>query len=154
DWRRVGLLTGVSILAAVILISGIVSTVRLPLLGWGGLVPFLIIVAVTFASSRFTVPVTNVDGSSQSNKSIADTFIFLTVMMYAPPSANSFGPAILIAALVGLLSSLSVSKRWATVFAVGNSIISTSVASIVYRVMLTLIAGGGASAGDTRLVLD
>ena len=154
NWKRFLLLSVVSGAGAAILLGGIVSTVRLPFLGWGGLIPFFILLAITVAASRFTVPVTNADGSSQTNKSVADTFIFLAVMMYAMPPANSFGPPVLLAAAVGLVSSLSVSKKWATVFAVGNSIISTYVASIVYGVMLSLIAGASGPSADSRLVLD
>ncbi len=138
---------------ALILISGIASTIRLPLLGWSGLIPLVVLIAVTLIASRFTVPVTNVDGSSQSNKSIADTFIFLAVMMYTMAPASSFGPAIILAAGVGLLSSLSVAGRWSTIFAVSNSVISTYVASLVYRGMLVAIAGG-TSTSNGSLVLE
>jgi len=110
--------------------------------------------ALTLASSRFTVPVANVDGSSQTNKSVADAFIFLSVMMYTMAPANTFGPAVILAATVGLLSSLPLAKKWSTVFAVSMSIISTFVASMVYRWMLLLIAGADVSAADHGLVLD
>lgn len=154
NWKRVLLLSGVSIVAVPVLIGGIISTVRLPFLGWDGLIPFLVLLAITAGASRFTVPITNVDGSSQTNKSFADTFIFLAVMIYSMPPASSFGPPVLLAAAVGLLSTLSVSKKWSTVFTVGNSVISTYVASVVYRVMLSLIAGASAPSSDSRLVLD
>jgi len=153
NWKSLLLLTGVCIASAAILITGIISTLRLHFLGWNGLVALVILVVLTLASSRFTVPFTNVDGSSQSNKSVAESFIFLSVMMYTMPPANSFGPSILLAAIVGFTSSLSVAKKWATVFAVGNSIIATFVASVVFRAMLTLIAGSGAGDGG-GLVLD
>jgi len=154
NWKSLLLLTGVCLAGAAILMSGIISTLRLPLLGWSGLVPLVILVVLTLASSRFTVPFTNVDGSSQTNKSLADAFIFLAVMMYTMAPANSFGPAVLLAAIVGFLSSLSVAKRWSTVFAVGNSIISTFVASVVYRAILVLIAGGSSAASDSSFALD
>jgi hypothetical protein len=154
NWKSLLLLTGVCIASAGILITGIISTLRLPFLGWNGMVSLVILVVLTLASSRFTVPFTNVDGSSQSNKSVADAFIFLSVMMYTMPPANSFGPSILLAAVVGFTSSLSVSRKWSTVFAVGNSIISTFVASVFFRLMLTLIAGSGASGAGGGPLLD
>ncbi|PYS25153.1 MAG: hypothetical protein DMF72_02645 [Acidobacteria bacterium] len=154
NWKSLSLVGIVAFVAVFILASGINSTLRLPILSWSGLAPFFVLVALTLASSRFTVPVTNVDGTSQSNKSVADAFIFLSVMMYTMPPANSFGPAILLAATVGLTASLSVRDKWSTVFAVSNSIISTFVASLIYRWMLLLIAGGGVSAADNTLVLD
>lgn len=155
NWKSLLLLSGVSVTAAAILVTGLVSTLRLPLLGWGGLITFVILVVLTLVSSRFTVPVTNVDGSSQSNKSVADAFIFLAVMVYTTAPANSFGPAILLAAIVGFLSSLFLSTRWSMIFAVGMSVISTFAASVVYRGMLmTLASGTAASAGEKGLVLE
>lgn len=138
---------------ALIMVGGIVSTVQLPFLGRSGLIPLIVLIAVTLIASRFTVPVTNVDGSSQSNKSVADAFIFLAVMMYTMAPANSFGPAIILAAVVGFLSSLSVAGRWSTIFAVCNSVISTFIASLVYRGMLGALAGE-ASTSNGSLVLE
>ncbi len=154
NWKSLLLLTGVCIASAAIFITGLISTLRLNFLGWNGLVSLVILVILTLASSRFTVPFTSVDGSSQSNKSVADAFIFLSVMMYTMPPANSFGPSILLAAIVGYTSSQSEWKKWSTIFAVGNSIIATFVASVVFRGMLTIIAGSGASGEGGGLVLD
>ncbi|HSQ25072.1 MAG TPA: HD domain-containing phosphohydrolase, partial [Pyrinomonadaceae bacterium] len=153
NWKSLLLLTAVVTVGALVLVGGILTTLRLPLLGWTGLAPVVILTVITLISSWFTVPVTNVDGSSQSNKSIADAFIFLAVMMYSMAPVNNFGPAIILAAVVGLISSLSVSGRWATIFAIGNSVISTFVASLVYREMLLALAGGAASAGNDGPVL-
>src|SRR5439155_1385668 len=83
--------------------------------------------------SRFTVPVTNVDGISQTHKSVADAFIFLAVMMYALAPANNLGPPIVLAALMGLVSTVYFVERWPSLFAVGTSIISTFVAGLLYR---------------------
>ncbi len=150
NWKSLLLLGAVSVASAAIFVAGILWTVRLPLLGWSGMVMVVILAALTVASSRFIVPVTSVDGSSQTNKSVADAFIFLGVMMYTTAPANSFGPAILLAAIVGFVSSLSASK-WSRVFAVGVSIISTFVASLAYRLLLTAIGGGGVSLGNGSL---
>src|SRR5436190_17373851 len=98
NWKSLLLLCAVAIVAVAILISGVLSMLHLPLLGWSGIAPLLVLIALTLVSSRFTVPVTNVDGSSQMNKSVADAFIFLAVMMYTMAPANRFGPAILLAA--------------------------------------------------------
>lgn len=154
NWKSLLLLSSVVVAGSLVLLSGVVATLRLPLLGWTGLAPVVILVVITLISSRFTVPVTNADGSSQSNKSVADTFIFLAVMMYSMAPANNFGPAIILAAVVGFISSLSVSGRWPTIFAIGNSVISTFVASMVYRGMLLALAGGAASAGNNGAVLE
>ena len=76
NWKSLLLLTAVVLSGALVLVSGMLATVRLPLLGWTGVAPLVILVAITLVFSRFTVPVTNVDGSSESNKSVADAFIF------------------------------------------------------------------------------
>jgi diguanylate cyclase (GGDEF)-like protein/putative nucleotidyltransferase with HDIG domain len=154
NWKSLFLLVPVMVVGAVILVGGILSTIRLPVFNWSGLAPFVVLIGITLISSRFTVPFTNVDGSSQSHKSVADAFIFLAVMMYTMPPANTLGPAIVLAAIVGFISSLSDKGRWNTIFAVGMSVISTFVASQVYRAMLLVIAGSPVAVGERGFVLD
>lgn len=154
NWKSLLLVGGVAAIGGAILILGIASTVRLPLLGWSGVGSFVILLILTLLCSRFTVPVTNVDGISHTQKSVADAFIFLAVMMYSTAPANSVGPAIMLAAIVGFLASFSFAERWPTVFAVGTSIISTFVASLVYRFMVLTIAGGALEGRETGLVLE
>lgn len=154
NWKSLLLLVPVTILGGAILVSGIFSTVGVPVFSWSGLAPLVVLIGVTLIASRFTVPFTNVDGSSQSHKSVADAFIFLAVMMYTMPPANTLGPAIVLAAIVGFLSSLSDRGRWNTVFAVGMSVISTFVASLVYRAMLLVIAGSPLAVSERGFVLD
>ena len=144
----------VTFVGAVLLVGGIFSTFGLPVVAWSGLAPFVVLIGITLISSRFTVPFTNVDGSSQSHKSVADAFIFLAVMMYTMPPANTLGPAIMLAAIVGFISSLSDKGRWNTIFAVGMSVISTFVASLVYRAMLLVIAGSPVAVSERGFVLD
>lgn len=154
NWKSSLLVGGVVAIGGAVLILGLVSTVRLPILGWHGLASFLLLVVLTLLSGRFTVPVTSVDGTSQTHKSVADAFIFLAVMMYTTTPGNSVGPALILAGLVGFISSYSRTERWPTVFAVGTSIISTFVASLVYRFMVLTLAGGALEGKETALVLD
>jgi diguanylate cyclase (GGDEF)-like protein/putative nucleotidyltransferase with HDIG domain len=147
-------LVPVTIVGAIILVGGIFSTIWLPVFTWSGLAPLVVLIGITLISSRFTVAFTNVDGSSQSHKSVADAFIFLAVMMYTMPPANTLGPAMVLAAIVGFISSLSDKGRWNTIFAVGMSVISTFVASLVYRAMLLVIAGSPVAVGERGFVLD
>ena len=154
NWKTLLLVGGVAAIGSVILLLGIVSTVRLPILGWNGIGSFVLLLLLTLLSGRFTVPVTSVDGTSQTHKSVADAFIFLAVMMYTTAPANSVGPALILAAIVGFISSFSLTERWPTVFAVGASIISTFVASLVYRFMVLTLAGGAVDGRETALVLD
>jgi diguanylate cyclase (GGDEF)-like protein/putative nucleotidyltransferase with HDIG domain len=148
------LLVGFATIGTAILIFGIVSTARLPLLSWSGLGSFMILLVLTLLSSRFTVPVTNVEGTSHTHKSVADAFIFLAVMMYTTAPANSMGPAIILSAIVGLICSFSLGERWPTVFEVSNSVISTFVASLVYRFMVLTLNGGALEGKETGLVLE
>jgi diguanylate cyclase (GGDEF)-like protein/putative nucleotidyltransferase with HDIG domain len=154
NWKSLLLLSAVIAVAGVILLFGLISTVLLPIFSWSGLAPLVVLIGLTLVSSRFTVPVTNVDGTSQTNKSVADTFIFLAVMMYATAPANSFGPALILAGIVGYIASLSVTGKWSRIFAVGTSIISTFVASLVYKMLISVISGFTVPAGDRALVLD
>src|SRR5438067_7441501 len=154
NWKTLLLVSVVASIGGALLIAAIVWTVRLPLLGWSGLLPFVLLVVLTLLSSRFTVPVTNLDGSSQTHKSVADALIFLAVMIYTLPPAESAGPAIILAAIVGLVSSFSLTERWSTVFAIGMTIISTFVASLVYRLMILTFAGGAVTGNEHGLVLD
>jgi diguanylate cyclase (GGDEF)-like protein/putative nucleotidyltransferase with HDIG domain len=154
NWKTLLLVGGVAAIGGAILILGIASMVRLPILGWSGVGSFVILVVLTLLCSRFTVPVTNVDGISHTHKSVADAFIFLAVMMYTTAPANSVGPAIMLAAIVGFIASFSFAERWPTVFAVGISIISTFVASLVYRYMVLTFAGAALDGRETGLVLE
>src|SRR5260221_2769657 len=154
NWKSLLLVGSVAAIGAAIFSFGIVSTLSLPILGWHGLGSFVVLVVLTVLSSRFTVPVTNVDGTNQTLKSVADTFIFLAVMMYTTAPANSIGPALILAAVVGFISSFSFSERWPTVFAVGTSIISTFIAMLVYRSLVLVLAGGAVDGKETALVLD
>src|SRR5262245_50239886 len=120
NWKSLLLIAGVVLAGGGLFVSGLVWTLSLPWLGWSGLVSLALLLILTLVSSRFTVPVTNVDGFSQTNKSVADAFIFLAVMMYALAPANNLGPPIILAAAVGFLSSFSFAERWSSVFAVGT----------------------------------
>jgi diguanylate cyclase (GGDEF)-like protein/putative nucleotidyltransferase with HDIG domain len=154
NWKSLILVGGVSAIGFALLIVAITSALRLPLMGWSGLGSFAVLLILTVACSRFTVPVTNVDGVSESNKSVADAFIFLAVMMYTLAPANNLGPAIILAAIVGFVSSFSFAKRMSTVFAIGSLIISTFVASLVYRTLLLSLAGGALNGNSSEVVLD
>src|SRR5437667_6553302 len=154
NWKSLLLITSVAVVGTGLLLVGILWTLRLPLLGWSGLLAFTGLLVLTLVSSRFTVPVTNVDGISQTHKSVADAFIFLAVMMYALAPANNLGPPIILAALVGLVSTVYFVERWPSLFAVGTSVISTFAAALAYRSMVVFLAGGVLDANQRGLVLD
>jgi len=129
--KRIAIVAGLTSVAAAVLMYGVYSICKLPFLGWSGLGSFLLLLGLTAFTSRFTVPVANVDGGSQTYKSVADAFIFLAVMMYTLAPANNFGPAIILAGVVAFVSSFDLNKRLSSALAVTPSIIATLVASIV-----------------------
>jgi diguanylate cyclase (GGDEF)-like protein/putative nucleotidyltransferase with HDIG domain len=147
NWKTLALLGCVAALASVLLILSLVSITGLPLTGWTGLTPLAGLLLLTLAASRFKVSVTNADGAGQSEKSVADAFIFLAAMMYAVEPARSVGPAVLLAAVVGLISSWKSSDRRITVFTTGAAIISTYVAVSLYGLLVHVFlesSNGGA----------
>jgi diguanylate cyclase (GGDEF)-like protein/putative nucleotidyltransferase with HDIG domain len=119
-------------------------------MGWGGIGALFLLLVLTLASSRFTVPVTTLDGTGQIHKSVADSLIFLAVMMYALPPVGNFGPAIVLAAVVTFLAHFRVAQHSSTIFGIGLAVISTFVASLVFRVLLV----GGALSNEQGLVFD
>jgi diguanylate cyclase (GGDEF)-like protein/putative nucleotidyltransferase with HDIG domain len=149
-----GLCVGVTSLGGVLLMLGIYFTVQLPLWGWNGLGAFGILVFLTVASSRFTVPITNVYGVNQSYKSAADAFIFLAVMMYTLAPASNLGPAVILAAIVGFISSFRLAKLQTTLFTIGTSIIATLVASLAYRFLVLALAAGALGQNQSGAVLN
>jgi diguanylate cyclase (GGDEF)-like protein/putative nucleotidyltransferase with HDIG domain len=142
NWKSLALLISISALSFALLISAIVSTLRLPLLTWSGLTPMLALLLLTLTASRFTVTVTSADGASQSCKSVADAFVFLAVMIYAVPPASTAGPATILAALVGFASSYPYSRRRALIFTTGIAVISTFIAANSYRLLVGLFSAG------------
>jgi hypothetical protein len=153
NWKSLTLLGSVTVLAAVLLVDALLSLSGLPLLSWTGLAPLAVLFLLTIASGRFTVSVTNADGFTQSQKSVADAFVFLAVMMYAPQPANTVAPAIVLALLVGFISSRRSTDRRIIIFALGAAVISTYVAASLYGLIVRLLAGGGADAAEHSLPL-
>jgi diguanylate cyclase (GGDEF)-like protein/putative nucleotidyltransferase with HDIG domain len=131
-WKSLALLGCVAVLGSILLVVSLVSIMGLPLTGWNGITPLIGLFLLTLAASRFKVSVTNVDGVTPSEKSLADAFIFLAAMMYAVEPARSVGPAVLLAAVAGLISSWNSSDRRITILTTGAAIISTYAAASLY----------------------
>ena len=136
NWKSLALLGSIAALALVLLIFALLAIARLPLLGWTGLAPWGGLILLTLAATRFTVSVTNADGVSQSQKSVADAFIFLAAMMYAVGPAHTAGPAVVLAAIVGIISSWRSTDRRVMIFATSAAIISTFVAASLYGLIV------------------
>jgi hypothetical protein len=111
NWKSHLLLISISLLALVLLCSALVSTAKLPFLSSSGLLSWLLLLVLTLAASRFTVSITTAVGVSQSRKSVADAVVFLAVILYAVPPAQTAGPATLLAAIVGFVSTYGLTSR-------------------------------------------
>ena len=90
-WKGTPFLIIVSALGSLLLGSALVSTVMLPLLTSPGLLSWVVLLILTLAARRFTVSITTTGGVSQSRKSVADALVFLAVMIYALPPAETAG---------------------------------------------------------------
>ena len=149
NWKTLALLGGVAALASVLLILSLISLGNLPLTGWAGLPPLAGLLILTLAASRFTVSVTSGDGVNQSEKSIADAFIFLAAMMYAVEPANAVGPAVVLAGIVGFISSWKSPDRRITVFTTGAAIISTYAAVSLYGLLVHTFFQGSSNGAQS-----
>jgi hypothetical protein len=154
NWKSLALLVSISAVSLVVLAGSLLSMTQLSLLGWQGVAPMLALILITFAASGFTVTVTNEEGSSQSRKSIADSFVFLAVMLYAIPPASSIGPPVILAALVAVVSSYKYANRRAMIFTAGIAVISTFIAAFAYRFLVALLYAGGSYPANNGIPLS
>ncbi|HET6892345.1 MAG TPA: HD-GYP domain-containing protein, partial [Pyrinomonadaceae bacterium] len=140
--------------SAVLALLALVSTLQLPFLTQAGLVSWFVLVTLTFAISRFTVSVIGTDGLSQSRKSVADTFVFLAIMIYAIPPADTAGPATLLAAIVGFTSTFGLSSRREVILTTAIAVISTFVSASCYGFLVEVFAGNTTVNLDEGLPLN
>lgn len=141
NWKGSVLFIGISIASILLLVQAVLTTLDLPFLSSAGMLPWLILLVLTVAASRFTVSVTSADGLSQSRKSVADALIFLAVMIYAVPPTGSAGPATLLAAVVGFLSTYRLNKPRQVIITTATAVISTFIAASCYGLLVGVFAG-------------
>lgn len=132
NWKSTALSISILTLGSLLVCSALISTVKLPLLTSAGLLSWLVLLVLTLAASRFTVSITTTVGVSQSRKSLADAFIFLAVILYAVPPADTAGPATLLAAIVGFVSTYGLTSRRESITTTAIAIISTFVSASCY----------------------
>ncbi|HEV8369457.1 MAG TPA: diguanylate cyclase, partial [Pyrinomonadaceae bacterium] len=154
NWKGTTLLSAISIASVLLLLLAVAGTLGLPLFGSAGIVSWLVLVVLTVAASRFTVSVTSTDGVHYYRKSIADAFVFLAAVLYAGPPTNSVGPAILLAAFVGFVSTYRLGTRREMIFTTGMAIISTSVAASLYGLLVNWTATEPQAAASSGLPLN
>lgn len=154
NWKSTALLAGISVPSLVLLVAAFVGTADLAFSSNQGIGPWLILLLLTVAASRLTVLVTSADGTQRTRESIADSFVFVAVMLYAAPPASSAGPAVLLAALVGFVSTYGIATNRHVVLKVGMTVISTTIAASFYGVLVGLFSGNGEIVADGSFQLD
>lgn len=154
NWKSTALLISISTVGALLLSSALVSTVKLPFLTSAGLLSWLVLLVLTFAASRFTVSITTTVGVNQSRKSVADALVFLAVILFAVPPAETAGPATLLAAIVGLVSTYGLSSRRESISTTAIAVISTFISASCYGYLATIFANGPSPGAGQGLPLN
>ncbi len=142
NWQSKSLLISISAIGLLLLGAALVSTVRLPLLTSSGLLSWFVLLGLTLAASRFTVSITTTVGVSQSRKSVADALVFLAVILYAVPPTEAAGPATLLAAIVGFVSTYGLASRKESISTTAIAIISTFISASCYGFLVSVFADG------------
>src|SRR6266566_2949965 len=140
NWKSTALLISISAIGALLLCSALISTARLPFLSSAGLISWLVLLILTLVASRFTVSITDTVGVSQSRKSVADALVFLAVILYAAPPSETAGPATLLAAIVGFVSTYGLSSRKESITTTAIAVISTFFSASCYGFLVTIFA--------------
>jgi len=140
NWKSTVLLISISALGTLLVCSALISTAELPLLTNAGLLSWLGLLLLTLAASRFTVSITTTVGVSQSRKSVADALVFLAVILYAVPPANTAGPATLLAAIVGFVSTYGLASRKESISTTAIAVISTFLSASCYGFLASIFA--------------
>jgi len=149
-WKSEAFLIAVSAIGTLLICSGLVSTLGLPLLTSAGFLSWLVLLVLTLVASRFTVSITSTVGVSQSRKSVADAFVFLAIILYAVPPANTAGPATLLAAIVGLVSTYGLTSKKESFVTTAIAVISTFISAFCYGFLVPTFAHESfLSAGQT-----
>lgn len=154
NWKSTVLMGVISALGVLLLCSALVSTAKLPFLTRAGLLSWLVLLVLTLAASRFTVSITTTVGVNQSRKSLADALVFLAVILYAVPPAETAGPATLLAAIVGFVSTNGLASRKESISATAIAVISTFISASCYGYLVNLFANDLSRSAGQGLALN
>ncbi|HYU99833.1 MAG TPA: diguanylate cyclase [Pyrinomonadaceae bacterium] len=139
-WKSKAFLIGISAIGFLLVCSAMVSTLALPVLSSAGLLSWLVLLGLTLAASRFTVSITSTVGVNHSRKSVADAFVFLAIILYAVPPAITAGPATLLAAIVGFVSTYGLASKKDSFVTTAIAVISTFVSASCYGFLVPIFA--------------
>jgi diguanylate cyclase (GGDEF)-like protein/putative nucleotidyltransferase with HDIG domain len=154
NWKSTVLLISISAVGVLLLCAALVSTVQLPVLTSAGLASWLALFVLTLVASRFTVSISTTVGVSQSRKSVADALVFLAVLLYAVPPAETAGPATLLAAIVGFVSTYGLASRKESIATTAIAVISTFISASCYGYLVTIFANDLTRNADHGLPLN
>jgi diguanylate cyclase (GGDEF)-like protein/putative nucleotidyltransferase with HDIG domain len=140
-WKSTALLSAIVGMGVLVLLGSLVPTLKLPLVGKSGLLPWLVLVVLTVVVSRFTISVTSTDGVRQSGKSVADALVLLAIILYGVPPASTAAPATILSAIVGIIAARNLTSRSQAFLSGSVAVISTFIAGSFYGVLATLFAG-------------
>ncbi len=140
-WKTTALLSAIVGVGMLVLLGSLVSTLKLPLVGKSGLLPWLVLVGLTVVVSRFTISVTSTDGVRQSGKSVADALVLLAIILYGVPPASTAAPATILAAIVGIIAARNLASRSQALLAGSIAVVTTFIAGSSYGALATLFAG-------------
>ena len=143
NWRSTALMAGISAVSAILLLAAVVTTVDLALFTNVGIGSWLLLLAITIATSPLTVRVTSTDGILRSRESIADSFVLLAVMLYAVAPSKTAGPAVLLAAVVAFISTYRIATNREVLLKTGMAVVSTFVAASFYGILVEVLAEPG-----------
>ncbi len=139
-WKSNALLIALAAVSVLVIFAALVSTLSLPIFTKAGLLSWVVLVMLTLAVSRFSVSVTSADGVSQSKKSVADAFVFLAVILYAVPPADTVGPATLLAGIVGFFSTHGLESRRQSLLTTAIAVVSTFISASCYGFLADVFA--------------
>jgi diguanylate cyclase (GGDEF)-like protein/putative nucleotidyltransferase with HDIG domain len=148
--KSTALLAGISALSALLLFAALIETILTSV----GILSWLVLLLLTIGFSRLSVRVKSNDGVLRSREPIADSFVLLAVMLYAVPPSNTAGPAVLLAALVGFVSTYGFGTRREVLLKTGMAVVSTFVAASFYGVLVELFAAEGELPAQGALPLN
>ena len=153
NWKSTALLATVSLLSLGLLLFATISMFSLPLFGVASLLSWFVLVGLTVPASQLTVLVTNTEGVDSHRKSIADGFVFLAVLLFAATPADAIGPAVLLAAIIGFVSTYRHKSGRAILFTTGTAVISTAIAASLYGLLVDFFAGSSVDTSQPSLPL-
>jgi diguanylate cyclase (GGDEF)-like protein/putative nucleotidyltransferase with HDIG domain len=121
--------------------ASLVGIIELPFLDPSLLFPLAALVVLALLSSQFKMKVSTASGAIQTQKTVAETFVFMAAMIYTVAPTETAGPATFLAALVAVITSWNSRDRKSLLLNTATAVISTFVAASAYGLLVYLQVG-------------